>query len=151
MASLHSCRAGGGIAHGIIDAAASASALKDYLVCAVNPICRGDYTAEDCQQLARFVVFADSHLKQGNRVVVHCRQGQHRTGVAIYLLLRLIVGAPEECLSMMEKMRPVMHEELLRITRHRHLYSTAESILADTRFLEGVARRALVERKPVVA
>ena len=134
-----------------LDAAASASALKDYLVCAVNPICRGDYSAEDCQQLARFVVFADSHLKQGNRVVVHCRQGQHRTGVAIYLLLRLIVGAPEECLSMMEKMRPVMHEELLRITRHRHLYSKAESIFADTWFLEGVARRAFVESRHAVA
>ena len=120
-------------------------------MCAVNAICRADYSADDCQQLARFVVFAESHLKQGNRVVMHCRQGQHRTGVAIYLLLRLIVGAPEECLSMMEKMRPVMHEELLRITRHRHLYSTAESSSADTRFLEGVVRRALVESRPVVA
>jgi hypothetical protein len=70
--------------------------------------------------------------------------------VAIYLLLRLIVGAPEECLSMMEKMRPVMHE-FLRITRHRHLYNKAERFLADTRFKEGVAMRALVESRPVVA
>ena len=67
----------------IVEAAVSASTLKDYIVCPVYPICRGDYWAEDCKQLARFVLFAGSHLNQGNRVVVHCRQGKHRTGVAI--------------------------------------------------------------------
>jgi hypothetical protein len=127
VASLH---AGCGIAHGIVEADASAGALKNFLVLPVYPIGRGDCSAEDCKQLARFVVFAESNLEQGNSVVVHCRQGLHRTGVAIYLLLRLIIGEPEECLSMMEKMRPKMHEEFV----HRHLHSKAETILADRRF-----------------
>ena len=111
VASL-SCRAGGGIARWIVEAAASASAVKDHLVCAVYPTCRGGDCAEDC--------------------------------VAIYWLLRLIVGAPEECLFMMKKMRPVTHEEFLRTTRHMNLYSKAESVFffEDTRCKEGVARRS---------
>ena len=46
------------------------------------------------------------------------------------LLLRLIVGAPDECLDMMEKMCPVRLDELMR----RHLYRKTESILVDSRF-----------------
>jgi protein-tyrosine phosphatase len=80
--------------------------------------------------LARFALFAESNLDQGNSVVVHCRHGLHRTGLAIYLLLRLIMGEPEECLSMMEEMRPTMHKEFV----HRQLHSKAETILADSRF-----------------
>ena len=51
------------------------------------------------------------------------------------MLLRLIVGAPDECLDMMEKMRPVMLDEFMR----KHLYRKAESIFVDSGFLEAVA------------
>ena len=129
-----SCRAGGDIARWIVEAVASASALKDHLVCAVYPTCRGSDCAEDCKQLARFVAFADSHLKQGNRVVAHCRQGQHRTGVAIYLLLRRLGLSKERCYLKMEQMRPVMHLELLKHTRSRNLDIKAEAIFQGAEF-----------------
>ena len=49
--------------------------------------------------------------------MVHCRQGLHRTGIAISLLLRAAVGADakseEECLEIMATMRPEMHGEFL--------------------------------------
>ena len=122
VVASRSCRAGGDIARWIVEAAASASAVKDHLVCAVYPTCRGGDCAEDCKQLA-----------QGNRVVVHCRQGQRRTCVAIYWLLRLIVGAPEKCLLMMKKMRPATHEEFLR--------TTLSPLLKTSVFKEGVAMR----------
>ena len=93
VARMYSRRASGDAARGIVEAVVSASALKDHIVCLVHP-CRADYTAGDCQQLARFVAFADSHLTQGNRVVAICRRvvqqggGGRRTGIAIYLPLR---------------------------------------------------------------
>ena len=72
-----------GCAHGIGEAALSASTLQDHFVCPIRPVCEGDYTAEDCEGFASFVVWVDFHLTQGRRVAVHCRQGLHRTGVAI--------------------------------------------------------------------
>ena len=139
LASLQETSAGGGIAHGIAQEAASAGLLEEYEVFPVYPICKQGHCAEDCEQFARFVVFAEEHLRHGNRLVVHCRQGLHRSGVAIYLLLREIEVAPKECLSMMEKMRPVMHGEFLRRTRNRWLCNKAENIFADTRFKHAVA------------
>ena len=119
VASMYACRDYGDYARGCIEAALSVSALKDHIVCPVHP-CRADYSIDDCQ-----------HLTQGNRVVVICRRvvqeggGRHRKGIAIYLLLRLIVGAPDERLDMMEKMHPVMLREFMS----RHLYRKGESIL----------------------
>ena len=52
-------------------------------------------------------------------------------GRVIYLLLRLIVRAPEKCLAMMEKMRPLMHDESMRKTRPRHLHSKADCIYEE--------------------
>ena len=138
VTSLQSSNAGGGIAHGFVEAALSAKALMDFCVLPVYPICRGDPTAENCDLFARFVVFAVSYLEQGKRVVVHCRQGLHRTGVGIYLLLRLLNFESEQCLSMMEEMRPRMREEFVLRTSHRHLHSKAESIFADRRFKDAV-------------
>jgi hypothetical protein len=125
-----SLRRGCGIALGIAEADESAGALTNSIVFPVYSIGRQDCSGEDCKQLARFALFAESNLDQGNRVVVHCRHGLHRTGLAIYLLLRLIMGEPEECLSMMEEMRPTMHKEFV----HRQLHSKVEEILADSRF-----------------
>ena len=90
VVSLQSTGEGGGIAHGIVAAAASARALAYHYVCPVCPTWRSDYSDEDCKQLARAVVFIDAHLQRGHKVVVHCRHGQRRTGVAMYVLLRLI-------------------------------------------------------------
>jgi hypothetical protein len=125
-----SLRRGCGIALGIAEADESAGAFTDSIVFPVYSIGRQDCSDEDCKQLARFALFVDSNLKQGNSVVVHCRHGLHRTGLAIYLLLRLIMGDPEDCLSMMEEMRPTMHKEFV----HRQLHSKVEEILADSRF-----------------
>jgi hypothetical protein len=138
VASLQSSNAGGGIPHGFVEAALSAKALMDFCVLPVYPICRGDPTAENCDLFARFVVFAVSCLEQGKRLVVYCRQGLHRTGVGIYLLLRLLNFESEQCLSMMEEMRPRMREEFGRRTHHRHLHYKAESIFADRRFKDAV-------------
>ena len=93
VVSLSHLRANGNV-RTVAEAAVIASELKDFLVCPILPICTGGHTAADCEQFGRFVVFADFHLAQGNRVAVHCGHGLHRTGVAIYLLLRSIVGAP---------------------------------------------------------
>ena len=125
-------------AHGIVEAAVSASTLKDHLVCPISPVCEGDYTAEDCTGFACFVVWADFHLSQGHRVAVHCKQGLLRTGVAIYLLLRWIRMDIEECLSIMEKMRPEMYEEFLRNSPCRYLHDKAECIFNDSRFKAAV-------------
>ena len=115
--------------------AVSAGKLKVLGVFPVQPTCTRDYIYNDCWQMGRFVAWADAQLTRGNKVVVHCRQGQHRTGVAIYLLLRYIYGDwKERCFSIMRDMRPLMLSELRRVTTHRHLVDKAESIFADSRF-----------------
>ena len=119
--------------------AVSAGKLKVLGEFPVQPICRGDCTADDCKQMGRFVAWADAALTHGYRVVVHCRHGQHRTGVAIYILLRWIIGSPSLCFDIMEKMRPVMLSELRRNARHRHLCGKAESIFADSRFRDALS------------
>ena len=67
-------------------------------------------------------------------MVLHCRHGHHRTGVAIYLLQRSILEEPAQCLSLMKAMRPVMHKEILRRTHHGHLFSKAETMCACPEF-----------------
>ncbi len=102
--------------------------MAHYYVCPVRPIRNRDCSDEDCTQLARAVVFIDAHLQRGHKVVVHCRHGQRRTGVAIYVLLRLIEETQADSLSMMKTMRLKMHEELLRVRlgRHSDLFDRAE-------------------------
>ena len=61
VVSLQFTGEGGGIAHGIVAAAASARALAYHYVCPVCPTWRSDYSDEDCKQLARAVVFEDMY------------------------------------------------------------------------------------------
>ncbi len=130
VVSLQSTGEGGGIAHGIVAAAASARALAYSNVCPVCPTWRSDYSDEDCKQLARAVVFIDEQLRRGHRVVVHCRNGKQRTGVASYLLLRLHGEAQADSLSMMKTMRLKMC-----VNKHRGLFDKAERVLTDSAFM----------------
>ena len=120
--------------------AVSAGKLKVLGEFPVHPICTRDCTAQDCKQMGNFVAWADGCISQGHKVVVHCRHGQHRTGVAIYLLLRHIIGEPSECFTIMQNMRPVMLSELRRVTMHRHLWDKAEIIFADSRFQDALSQ-----------
>jgi rhodanese-related sulfurtransferase len=133
VVSLQFTGEGGGIAQGIVAAAASARALAHHYVCPVRPIWRRDYSDEDCTQLARAVVFIDAHLQRGHKVVVHCRHGKQRTGVAIYLLLRLHGEAQADSLSMMKTMRLKMHELLLR--DRRGFFDKTERIFINPAFI----------------
>ena len=78
----------------------------------LHPICRNVKTSA----LERSELSEDFYLEQGLKVLLHCRHGHHRTGVAIYLLLRSILEEPAQCLSLMRAMRPAMHAEILRRT-----------------------------------
>ena len=92
----------------------------------------------ECKELSEVVWWTDFYLEQGLKVLLHCRHGHHRTGVAIYLLLRSILEEPAQCLSLMKEMRPVMHKEILRKTRNRHLIRKAETVFASPEFRAGV-------------
>ena len=80
------------------------------------------------------VKFAADHLRKGCRVVVHCRQGLHRSGVAIYLVLRYLGVTDETSLRCMAEMRPEMHRQFLMKAKHRDLYKKARGILSDKKF-----------------
>ena len=82
--------------------------------------------------------WTDFYLGQGLKVVLHCRHGQHRTGVAIYLVLRSMAEEPAQCLSLMKAMRPIMHKEILLKTKYRHLIDTAETNFVSPRFRAGL-------------
>ena len=128
MLSLQDRTAGRGNANRIVAAAASASGLV-LLVYPIHPISRHAHiNALECRELSEVVWWSDFYLEQGLKVLLHCRHGHHRTGVAIYLLLRSIFEEPAQCLSLMKAMRPVMHKEILRRTHHGHLFSKAETI-----------------------
>ncbi len=79
------------------------------------------------------------YLEQGLKVLLHCRHGHHRTGVAIYLAPRPMVEEPAQCLSMLKEMRPTMHKEIVPKTKHRHLVVKAETISASPVFRAGVS------------
>ncbi len=57
---------------------------------------------------------------------------KQRTGVAIYVLLRLLGEAQADSLSMMKTMRLKMHEELLR--DRRGFFDNTERILTNSAF-----------------
>ncbi len=83
--------------------------------------------------------WSDFYLEQGLKVLLHCRHGHHRTGVAMFLLLRSILEEPAQCLSLMKEMRPVMHTEIVLKTKCRHLVAKAETIFASPEFRAGVS------------
>ena len=139
VVSLQERSAGRGNANRIVAAAASASGLM-LLVYPIHPICRHAHiNALECKELSEVVWWSDFYLEQGLKVLLHCRHGHHRTGVAIYLLLRSILEEPAQCLSLMKAMRPAMHKEILRRTHHRHLFGWAEAIFASPEFRAGVS------------
>ncbi len=150
--SLHDRSAGRGNANRIIvAAAASASGLVHRVYPIVNPISRHAHiNALECKELSEVVWWSDFYLEQRLKVLLHCRHGHHRTGVAIYLLLRSILEEPAQCLSLMQEMRPAMHTAILRQTRNRHLFSKAETIFASPEFRAGVScmrRWAFIESR----
>lgn len=51
------------------------------------------------------------------RVVVHCAAGLHRTGVAVYLLLRHSGLSQEQAVAQIAQTRPLIVEELRKRTR----------------------------------
>ncbi len=99
----------------------------------IEPICRPGFTKDDCKAFAELVHYVTIRLQKGQRVVVHCRQGLHRTGIAIFLLLRAAVGddakSDEECLEIMATMRRPM----LQAT-YSDLYAEAKDIFAAKKF-----------------
>ncbi len=129
VVSLQSTGEGGGIAHGIVAAAASARALAYHYVCPVHrSTWRRDYSDEDCTELARAVVAIDAHLQRGHKVVVQCRHGQRRTAMAIYVVLLLNVETHADCLPMMKTMRRAMHAEFVRRSEFQDLLHKAERV-----------------------
>ncbi len=65
------------------------------------------------------------------RIVVHCSAGLHRTGVALYCLLRASGLPPRETLARIAQIRELTAEELSRNTRRSgRLVETAESWFA---------------------
>ena len=132
--SLQDRSAGHGKANRIVAAAASASVLL-HQVFPIQPICRA---VIERSALLDVVWWGQHHLAHGLKVLLHGRHGQHRTGVAIYLLLRSIFDDPVQCLSMMKEMRPIMHAELLRKTANRYLFHKAETIFESPEVRAGV-------------
>ena len=81
------------------------------------------------------VKFTADYLKKGSRVAIHCRQGHHRTAIAIYLVMRYLGQSDEACLRAMARMRPEMHKEFVKQTTHRDLHRMAQGIFTDNVFL----------------
>ncbi len=104
---------GGGMAHGIVAAAASDHAFAHHYVCPLRNVWRGHCAGDDCLHLARAVVIIDAHLQRGHKVVVQCRHGQRRTAMAIYVVLSLNVETHSDALPMMKTMCRAMHTQCL--------------------------------------
>jgi protein-tyrosine phosphatase len=121
-------------AHDIEAEAVSAGQLKAHRLFPLQRICTPDYTPDDCEQLASFVNWALGEWTKGRKVLVHCSQGLHRAGVAIYLLLRSAMGADKNTDSIMKEMCPRMLEEFHK----KHLRAKAERIFHDPAFLDAV-------------
>jgi hypothetical protein len=105
--------------HAIFEAAEKTCDVKEYRHFSVDPIRRGVPTAEQCKQLAKTVLFAQGKVMKGKRVAVQSGQGQERTGVAIYLLLRMDGALPPVVSSRMKTMRPEMHDNGIENKRAR--------------------------------
>mmetsp|Transcript_25085 Transcript_25085/g.49115 ORF Transcript_25085/g.49115 Transcript_25085/m.49115 type:complete len:220 (-) Transcript_25085:243-902(-) len=58
-------------------------------------------------------------LKAGERVVVHCQAGCHRTGIFCYVILRRAGYLAEEALSALQLTRQVTWEEIVAVTKKR--------------------------------
>lgn len=59
------------------------------------------------------------------RIIVHCSAGLHRTGVYLYVLLRVLGDTPEEALEKLGASREQTFEEFARLD----FWSQAESIV----------------------
>mmetsp|Transcript_155376 Transcript_155376/g.270393 ORF Transcript_155376/g.270393 Transcript_155376/m.270393 type:complete len:385 (+) Transcript_155376:90-1244(+) len=55
----------------------------------------------------------EKQLQSGESVMVHCSAGLHRTGVYLYLLLRLSGASPEEAMTQIPRIRKATHDEML--------------------------------------
>ena len=130
--SLYCTGEGGGFAHEIVAAAASAQALAHHYVCPLRNVCRGHYTDDDCLHLARAVVIIDAHLQRGHKVVVQGRHGKRRTAMAIYVVLCLNVETHADALSMMKAMRRAM---FVRENKHGSLFDIVERAVANPAFV----------------
>eukprot|EP00929_Paragymnodinium_shiwhaense_P050185 TRINITY_DN25291_c0_g1_i1.p1 TRINITY_DN25291_c0_g1~~TRINITY_DN25291_c0_g1_i1.p1 ORF type:complete len:326 (-),score=38.00 TRINITY_DN25291_c0_g1_i1:193-1092(-) len=67
-------------------------------------------------------------LQAGERIVVHCAAGMHRTGGTLYLTLRQCGLSPESSLAAVQLVREVTHAELLKMEKkaNRCLWELAE-------------------------
>ena len=131
--SLQERSAGRGSANRTVAAAASASGLV-LIVYPIHPSSRHAHiNTLECKELSEVVWWTDFYLEQGLKVLLHCRHGHHRTGVAIYSVLRSMVEEPAHFLSMMREMRPAMHTEIVLKTNCRHLVAKAEAIFCKPR------------------
>ena len=118
----------------IFEEAEKAGAVKEYRQFSVDPISRGESTAKQCKQLANMVAYAQDKIMKGNRVAVHSRQGQARTGVAIYLLLRMGGDLPPAGPYRMKTMCRERHDDMIDQERRQDMFTAAEEILGDDRF-----------------
>jgi len=58
-------------------------------------------------------------LRSGERVVVHCQAGCHRTGIFCYVLLRVAGFSPEEALAAIRDTREKTWSELVLVSKKR--------------------------------
>lgn len=58
-------------------------------------------------------------LRDGERVVVHCAAGCHRTGSFIYVVLRRAGLSPDEALEGIKQTRHVTWDEMTKVTKKR--------------------------------
>ena len=123
VASLHRSAAN----HDLGKQAASAHHIDEHMQFPVDPICNWEVMGDhDLRNLGSFVSCAAKELRQGTRLFVHCRQGLHRTGVGIWLLLKQL--GVEDVEATMQRMRPEMHKEFKLRNRRRHLFDKAQRI-----------------------
>jgi hypothetical protein len=120
--------------HAIFEEAEEAGTVKEYRQFQVDPISRGEPTAKLCKQLANLVAYAEDKIRKGNRVAVHSRQGQPRTGVAIYLLMRMGGDLRTAVPSRMKTMYREMHDDMIDQEKRQDMFTAAEEILGDGRF-----------------
>merc|ERR1712037_522461 len=70
-------------------------------------------------------------LQAGERVVVHCSAGMHRTGSAVYLAFRLAGFEPPVALAAVEQLRPMTFGALMEpVSRSdtRSLWEAVEAV-----------------------
>ena len=80
------------------------------------------------------VKFTAGCLQKGLRVAIHCRQGHHRTGIAIYLVLRYLGHSDASCLRTMERMRPEMYKQFVKQAAGHDFHRMAQDIFTNHSF-----------------